>query len=74
MHILIIGAAGMVGRKLTARLIADGGVLGAPIGRLTLVDVVKPDHPEGFSGSVITSDADLSTPGRRRNSCSHAPT
>ena len=63
MHILIIGAAGMVGRKLTARLIADGVVLGKPIDRLTLVDVVNPDHPEGFSGSVVTSDADLSMPG-----------
>ncbi|MCQ1776372.1 SDR family oxidoreductase [Neorhizobium galegae] len=63
MHILIIGAAGMVGRKLTARLIAEGGVLGKPIDKLTLVDVVKPDHPEGFSGSVVTSDADLSMPG-----------
>ena len=25
MHILIIGAAGMVGRKLTERLVKDGG-------------------------------------------------
>lgn len=63
MHILIIGAAGMVGRKLTARLIAEGGVLGKPIDKLTLVDVVQPDHPEGFSGLVVTSDADLSMPG-----------
>ncbi|MDR6819643.1 nucleoside-diphosphate-sugar epimerase [Neorhizobium sp. 2083] len=63
MHILIIGAAGMVGRKLTTRLIAEGAVLGKPIDKLTLVDVVKPDHPEGFSGSVISSDADLSMPG-----------
>ncbi|WP_105429597.1 D-erythronate dehydrogenase [Neorhizobium sp. T6_25] len=63
MHILIIGAAGMVGRKLTARLIAEGGVLGKPIDKLTLVDVVKPDHPEGLSGSVMASDADLSMPG-----------
>jgi len=63
MHILIIGAAGMVGRKLTTRLISEGAVLGKPIDKLTLVDVVKPGHPEGFSGSVISSDADLSMPG-----------
>ena len=31
MHILITGAAGMIGRKLTARLVADGGLDGKPI-------------------------------------------
>ena len=34
MHILIIGAAGMVGRKLTARLVKDGRVGGKPIDAL----------------------------------------
>jgi len=63
MHILIIGAAGMVGRKLSARLIADGGVGGKPIEKLTLVDVVKPEHPAGFGGTVAAREADLSTPG-----------
>ena len=29
MHILITGAAGMIGRKLTARLVADGALNGA---------------------------------------------
>src|ERR1051325_4351851 len=50
MHILITGAAGMVGRKLTERLVADGGLNGQPIEKLTLVDVVEPDAPEGFTG------------------------
>ncbi len=63
MHILIIGAAGMVGRKLTARLVADGALGGKPIEALTLVDVVAPAKPEGFSGSVTASAEDLSTPG-----------
>ena len=48
MHILITGAAGMVGRKLTERLIADGGLNGQPIDKLTLVDVVEPDAPAGL--------------------------
>lgn len=63
MHILIIGAAGMVGRKLTARLIADGGIGGKPIEKLTLVDVVKPEHPAGFDGAVVAREADLSAGG-----------
>ena len=42
MHILILGAAGMVGRKLIDRLSRDGGLNGKPIERLTLADVVAP--------------------------------
>jgi nucleoside-diphosphate-sugar epimerase len=62
MHILIIGAAGMVGRKLTARLVADGALGGKPITALTLVDVVAAPYPAGFNGAVNSSAADLSAP------------
>ena len=50
MHILITGAAGMIGRKLTARLVKDGNLNGKSIDHLTLVDVVAPEKPAGFSG------------------------
>ena len=63
MHILIIGAAGMVGRKLAARLTADGQLGGKPITEMTLVDVVTPQGPEGFAGKVNAKEADLSSPG-----------
>ena len=63
MHILIIGAAGMVGRKLTDRLVADKTLGGKPVERLTLVDVVAPAQPSGFAGPVETVTADLSAPG-----------
>ena len=63
MHILITGAAGMIGRKLTARLVKDGGLNGKSIDRLTLVDVVAPEKPAGFSGAVELSASDLSAPG-----------
>jgi nucleoside-diphosphate-sugar epimerase len=63
MHILIIGAAGMVGRKLTDRLVADKVLGGREISALTLVDVVEPQKPAGFSGQVDMVTADLSTPG-----------
>ena len=43
MHILIIGAAGMVGRKLTAGLAKAGQVGGKEIVKLTLADVIKPE-------------------------------
>lgn len=63
MHILIIGAAGMVGRKLTDRLVAQGGIADRPVEKLTLVDVVPPSTPAGFGGTVACVTADLSVPG-----------
>ncbi len=64
MHIAIIGAAGMIGRKLTARLVADGRLAGQAINRLSLVDVITPAAPEGFTGRVETSAVDVSAPGQ----------
>ena len=61
MHILIIGAAGMVGRKLTAALIQSGAVGGRDIQKLTLADVVAPEAV-AFSGTVETHAIDLSEP------------
>ncbi len=60
MHILIIGAAGMVGRKLAARLTADARLGGRPVEALTLADVVTPDVPAGFQGKVTLETVDLS--------------
>ncbi|WP_134679209.1 D-erythronate dehydrogenase [Paracoccus ravus] len=63
MHILIIGAAGMVGRKLTQRLVAEGGLGERAIDALTLVDVFAPEAPAGFTGKVACLTADLSDAG-----------
>jgi nucleoside-diphosphate-sugar epimerase len=59
MHILITGAAGMIGRKLTARLVEAGTLNNGPIDRLTLVDVGAPEKPKEFSGRVDTVAADI---------------
>jgi nucleoside-diphosphate-sugar epimerase len=63
MHILITGAAGMIGRKLTARLVEDGKLNGKPIDRLSLIDVVPPQAPQSLAGKVDTAASDLSAPG-----------
>ena len=47
MHVLCTGAAGMIGRKLTARLANDGALGGRAISRLTLVDIAAPERPAG---------------------------
>jgi nucleoside-diphosphate-sugar epimerase len=45
LHILILGAAGMVGRKLTEKLLRDGRLGNREISGMTLQDVVAPDKP-----------------------------
>ena len=72
-HILIVGAAGMIGRKLVERLIADGGLAGRPVDRLTLVDVIEPPQPAGFTGEVHRAALDLSAPGAATNAVQHKP-
>jgi D-erythronate 2-dehydrogenase len=63
-QVLIIGAAGMVGRKLVERLARDKALNGKAIDKLTLVDVVAPAQPTGFAGKIETVAADLSAPGK----------
>jgi nucleoside-diphosphate-sugar epimerase len=63
MHVLITGAAGMIGRKLSARLVKDGQLNGQKIDRLTLIDVVAPEKPTDFGGAAELSASDLSSPG-----------
>jgi len=62
MHILITGAAGMIGRKLTSRLVGAGELNGRPLEQLTLVDVSAPPRPDGFTGRVETAAADVAEP------------
>jgi D-erythronate 2-dehydrogenase len=76
MHILITGATGMIGRKLTERLVT-GPLNGQAILRLTLTDVFAPADPAfsdlvfsnpvfsnpAFSGAVDIVTGDLATPG-----------
>jgi nucleoside-diphosphate-sugar epimerase len=59
MHILITGAAGMIGRKLTARLVGDNALNNRPIERLTLLDVSTPQRPENSAARVETVAADV---------------
>jgi D-erythronate 2-dehydrogenase len=63
MHVLVIGAAGMVGRKLVEALVAKGDINGKLAERLTLVDIVEPTAPARFAGKVKTVAADLSEEG-----------
>ena len=63
MHVLMIGAAGMVGRKILDKVAAEPEALGAAIDRLTLVDVVEPAAPAALSAVATGEAVDLSEPG-----------
>jgi D-erythronate 2-dehydrogenase len=73
MHILITGAAGMIGRKLTTRLVKDGALNDRAIDKLTLTDVIVPDRPEGFSGRVESFAADIGDPNTAKRAIAGKP-
>ena len=73
MHILMTGAAGMIGRKLTARLVTNQELNGKPIERMTLLDVNAPDRPENFSAHVTALAADLADPATARAAVAGRP-
>ena len=63
MQVTIIGAGGMLGRKLAARLAADRALAGRPVGRLALVDIAAPHAPDALPMQVEAWAGDLSAPG-----------
>jgi D-erythronate 2-dehydrogenase len=63
LHVLVFGAAGMVGRKLVDRLLRDGRLGKSDITRLTLHDVVAPAKPEKAGFPVEVHAGDFAIPG-----------
>lgn len=63
MHVLMTGAAGMVGRKLVARLAREPDLFGAEVTRLTLVDIVAPQVPPAFQSKASALTLDLAIRG-----------
>ena len=73
MHILVLGAAGMVGRKLVERLAADGALGGRGVDRMTLFDVVEPSVPAGATFEAKTVAGDLAQPGQAERLVAERP-
>ena len=67
MHILVTGAAGMIGCKLTERLARDRALHGRAIDKLTLTDIFAPTAKLGISVPVDIVTQDLATPGVAEN-------
>jgi nucleoside-diphosphate-sugar epimerase len=60
--VLIVGAAGMIGRKLCERLARDGVLAGQPIETAHLVDVVAPSAPSLADFPTTTEAFDIAAP------------
>ena len=73
MHVLIIGAAGMIGRKLTTAIVKNGGLASKKVDALTLVDVIAPATPEGFAGQVNTYAANIAEPASAQRAIAARP-
>jgi D-erythronate 2-dehydrogenase len=72
-RILIVGGAGMLGRKLAARLAADGSLGGRPISHLSLVDVVEPEPVATGAFAFDTLVADMAKSGVAEHLVSERP-
>lgn len=73
MHVAIIGAAGMIGRKLAQRLSATGRLNGVAITRLTQVDLVAAAPVEISGATQDTIVADLSDQAASQSLVSQRP-
>jgi nucleoside-diphosphate-sugar epimerase len=62
MHILVIGAAGMLGAKLVNRLAASGKLAGQTIARITRYDAVIPPPPPQTAYPMDTFVGDIADP------------
>lgn len=63
MHILVLGAAGMVGRKFLERIARDGDLAGQTVARVTAHDVVPPVAPAGARFAFKAESGDFALPG-----------
>lgn len=63
MRLTIIGAAGMIGRKLAEHVAAHGHIGGRTVEAMTLVDVIAPDVAPDFRGVREAYAADLTEAG-----------
>jgi D-erythronate 2-dehydrogenase len=72
-RILVVGGAGMLGRKLAERLARDGTLDGEPIAHVSLVDVVEPGRLDAAAFEVDTVVADLAEHGVAADLVSRRP-
>ena len=60
MNVLVIGAAGMIGRKFCEELARRLRIGSKPVDRLTMADAITPEAPAGVPFSVRALSGDIS--------------
>jgi D-erythronate 2-dehydrogenase len=73
MKVLVIGAAGMVGRKFVEKLAKTGTLAGRKVSRLTMADVIVPAAPAAAPFEVDTVACDLSAPAAAESLVANRP-
>ncbi|HMN50667.1 MAG TPA: SDR family oxidoreductase [Xanthobacteraceae bacterium] len=73
MHVLVTGAAGMIGRKLVERLAREPRIGGKPIARMTLIDVEEPAAPKNTQFKTTFRKGDISLPGEASAAIADSP-
>jgi len=63
MHVMIVGAAGMIGRKLVKEIARDPGLFGRSISRVTLADAFPPSIPAALQSVATAQTVDLADAG-----------
>ena len=72
MRVLVTGAAGMIGRKLVARICGTGGIGGRAVSAAMLTDIVMPDVPAA-AFPVICDACDFSAAGEAERLAAFKP-
>ena len=73
MHVLVLGAAGMLGRKLAESFMGGHDGSFPSIARLTLADIVAPQVPPGTDGAVSGVSVDLAMVGEAERLIAERP-
>ncbi len=73
LHVLVTGAAGMIGRKLVERLAREPRIGGKPIARMTLIDVEEPAAPKNTQFKTTLRKGDISLPGEASAAIADSP-
>ncbi len=73
MRVLIIGAAGMVGRKLTEQIVRENSVAGGPLSALDLYDAIEPATPASAVVPVRCLSGDIAAAGEAKRLVEERP-
>jgi nucleoside-diphosphate-sugar epimerase len=73
MNVLVIGAAGMIGRKFCEAVAKRSSIGDKPVAHLTMADAITPDAPVGAPFSVRTLSADIADASAVESIVAHRP-